>query len=263
MRLPRGVTIALSPMRRTMFDFLAFSRMVPLVSMERRMHLAPVVAVRKQLEHRPSWFALFLHGLGLASIEIRELRQSFLTFPWPRIHQHSCTVASLIIVREVSIEEQAVFMAQFRHPESESIAELDERIQYFRKAPIHQIKSFRMQLWLGTLPTFVRHFVWWMGLRVVGHWHAKYFGTLGMTGVAALGSSSLNILSPLTATLSFGVLEPDGSTVVRLYYDHRIMDGVQPALALERLEHHLTHSILAELKEMRGQQGTKARRLAA
>ena len=40
-----------------------------------------------------------------------------------------------------------------------------------------------------------------------------------------LGAESLHPLSPLTTTLTYGVVRPDGTVPVRVVYDHRVMDG--------------------------------------
>jgi hypothetical protein len=68
--------------------------------------------------------------------------------------------------------------------------------------------------------------------------------------VASLGAPSLHVLSPLTSTLAFGVIPPDGSVLVRLFYDHRVMDGVVPAQALEDLERTLCGPLVAELQAL-------------
>jgi hypothetical protein len=56
------------------------------------------------------------------------------------------------------------------------------------------------------------------------------------------------VLSPLTTTLTFGVFDADGSALVRLFFDHRVFDGVQPAAALEELERTLCGAIVEELR---------------
>jgi hypothetical protein len=56
----------------------------------------------------------------------------------------------------------------------------------------------------------------------------------------------------MTTTLTYGVFAEDGSVTVRLFYDHRVLDGVQPARALQDLEQTLCGPILEELRELRG-----------
>jgi hypothetical protein len=52
----------------------------------------------------------------------------------------------------------------------------------------------------------------------------------------------------MTTTLTYGDFAPDGSILVRLFYDHRVLDGVGPAAALAELERVLCGPILAELR---------------
>lgn len=246
MGLPRGTTIPLSPLRRLMCDLLHVSRQVPLVAIERRLSLGGVIAARRVMPTRPSWFALFLKAYSLVSQRWDPLRQSYLSFPWPRLHQHVCNVAHVAVARRVG-EEGAVLGLRIRHPERLPLSAIDDLIRRARSGPVEQFGDFRRFLRLGRLPRPIRRLMWWAGLNVSGNWRARYFGTFGITGVAALGSASLHLLSPLTTTLTYGVFAEDGSVPVRLFYDHRVLDGVLPAQALQELEQMLRGPILAEL----------------
>ena len=64
--------------------------------------------------------------------------------------------------------------------------------------------------------------------------------------VASLGAGR-HILSPLTTTINYGTLEPDGTLDVRLTYDHRVLDGATVARALAALEEVLHDEIRHEL----------------
>ena len=48
-------------------------------------------------------------------------------------------------------------------------------------------------------------------------------------------------LSPLSSTLSYGVVAPDGAVDVRITYDARLLDGPTVARMLEELERVLTN----------------------
>ena len=65
---------------------------------------------------------------------------------------------------------------------------------------------------------------------------SRYFGTFGISSNASNGASSLHILSPLTTSLNYGLLEADGSLEVRVVYDHRVFDGGAMARAMGVLE---------------------------
>jgi hypothetical protein len=223
------------------------SQNVPLVAVERRLRLGEVIEARQRLTIRPSWFALFMKAYALAAARRDELRRSFLTFPWSRLHQHSCNVAHLVIARRVA-DEEGVLGVMIRYPEQLSLAEIDAVIRKARTEPIEQIAAFRRVLLMSRLPGPLRRLAFWAGVNVSGDWRARFFGTFLLTGVGALGSASLHVLSPLSTTLTYGVFEADGSVLVRLFYDHRIMDGVVPAEALQELEQNLNGPILEELR---------------
>ena len=246
MGLPRGSTIPLAPMRRVMCDFLGASRRVPLVAIERHMPLGDVAAARNRLERRPSWFALFLKAYALVAWRRCELRRAYLSFPWPRIHQHACNVAYLTIARRVG-DEDAVLGLQIRHPEQRPLAEIDDLIRRARTEPVEQFADFRRVLHFSRLPGLLRRLAFWASLSISGDLRAQILGTFGVTGVGALGSASLHMLSPQSTTLTYGVFTQGGSVPVRLFYDHRILDGVAPAAALQELEETLRGPILDEL----------------
>jgi hypothetical protein len=246
-QLPRGHTIPLSPARRLMCDLMHASRRVPLVAMERRLALGEVVRARQALAVRPSWFAIFIKAYALVSEQLPPLRQAYLSFPYPRLHQHACTVGHLAVARKIG-DEEVVLGLKISRPDRRSLADIDALIRRARTEPIERFGGFRRALRLARLPMPIRRLAWWAGLNVLANWRAKHFGTFGVTGVAALGAASLHLASPLTSTIAFGVIDADGSVMVRLFYDHRVMDGVGPATALAELEQAMCGPIAAELR---------------
>jgi hypothetical protein len=236
-----------------MCDLMHFSRQVPLVSIERRLDLADLVAARQALPGRPSWFAVFLKAFGAVARRRPAFRRSYMPLPWPRLHEHSCNVASLPIERRLGDEDVVLFL-RIREPESLPLAQLQRILYEGKHRPVAEVGSFRSALRLSRLALPLRRLAWRLGLHAVPSWRARYFGTFGLTGISGLGSASLHFLTPLTSTLSYGVLGDDGSVVVRLAYDHRVLDGVEPARALEDLEQTLNGPILEELHALRGLQ---------
>jgi hypothetical protein len=69
-----------------------------------------------------------------------------------------------------------------------------------------------------------------------------------VTSVSFTGSELLYVPTPTTSLLTFGVFGPDGRTPVRMVIDHRVMDGMQFAAILERLEAIMHGPILEELR---------------
>jgi hypothetical protein len=246
MPLPPGRTVRLTPARRLMCDFLHFSRQVPIVAVERYMDLGPLVRARQALADRPGWFALFLKAFALVARRWEPLRTSFLRWPWPRLHVHGCSVAALPMERRVG-DEDAVLLLPIRRPDEYSLPDLEAVIRRAKAEPLEAVGPFRRQLRCARLPSPARRLLWWLGLHWFPNARLRFFGTFGITGVARLGAPSLHVLSPFTCMLSYGVIPADGAVLVRLFYDHRVMDGVVPACALEDLETTLRGPIAEEL----------------
>lgn len=244
-----GRRLALSLPRRFITDLVHFAQKVPTVPVQRRMALPALVEARRLANPRPSWTALFVKAYALVARQRPELRRAFLSFPWPHLYEHGCSVASVAIERRMG-DEDAVLFGKIRYPEERSLAELDALLQELREAPIERIAAFRRAIWLARWPLPIRRLLWWASLNLFGSKRAHYMGTFGISVYAALGAASLHPLSPLTSTLNYGVLDEDGSLDVRVIYDHRVMDGATVARTLADLEQALLGSVLMELRQM-------------
>jgi hypothetical protein len=249
MPFPRGRHLALSAPRRLICDLMYFSRGMPLVSLERRLELRAVVEARQALAERPSWLAIFLKAYGDVARRRPPLRHCYLPLPWPHIHEHACNVATIPVERRLA-DEDAVLFLRVREPESRSLWQLHQIIRAGKSGPIEGIGSYRNALRVSRLPLPLRRLAWWIGLRVVPHWRARYFGTFGITSLSSFGAAPVHFPSPLTSTLTYGIFAADGSIEVRLVFDHRVLDGVEPACALQDLERTLNGPILAELRSL-------------
>jgi hypothetical protein len=243
---PYGRRLPLSLPRRIIGDLLHFARQVPSVPVQRRMNLAPLVAARDQAVPRPSWCALFTKAYALVAANRPGLRRAYLSFPWPHLYEHPCSIASVAIERQVG-EEDAVLFVQVRGLESHSPQQLDAYLKDCKEQPIETIGTFRRALRVGRLPRPLRRLLWWYGLNVSGYKRARNLGTFGVSVYSGLGAEALHPLSPLTTTLTYGVIADDGTVDVRLIYDHRVLDGATVARALSDLERVLNHQIVASL----------------
>src|SRR5262249_61765385 len=96
--------------------------------------------------------------------------------------------------------EEGVLALQIRQPERLPLAEIDASTRRSRIEPVEQFGDFRRLLRMGRLPWLLRRLAWWAAFSISGQWRARFAGTFGVTGVAALGSASLHLLSPLTTT---------------------------------------------------------------
>jgi hypothetical protein len=244
-------SLSLTRSRRIVCDLMHFARRVPTVMAERLMHLGPVVAARAALAHRPCWFAILAKAYaGLCRAEPR-LRRSYRPFPWPHLHEHAQPWSAMPISREVDGEEGLLFLV-IREPDLLSLADLDARIRNAKSAPLPEVRPFRGQLLLASLPWPLRRLAWWLAADVVPSWGKRYLGTFGVTGVPSGGTDTPLFLSPLTTSLTMGVLGPDGSAPVRMLYDHRVLDACLAGRSLARLEEALLGPITAELRGMAG-----------
>ena len=108
----------------------------------------------------------------------------------------------------------------------------------------------------------LRRLLWWIGLNV-GRQRANYFGSFGVTSVAAYGPGQLHALSPGPFVLSYGAEKPDQTIDVVVRWDHRITDAALMARTLTRLEHVLNTEIAAELRAIRAQTEPKPVRAVA
>jgi hypothetical protein len=250
MAKPVGRNLPLSLPRRFIGDLVYFAHRVPSVPVERRMDLAPVLAARRLAQTRPSWCAVFTKAYAVVAAALPELRRAYLSFPRPHLYEHGTNIASVAVERRLG-DEDAVLFGHLKDPEKRSLLEVDSCLRQWQEQPIERIGSFRRALRLSRWPLPVRRLVWWIGLNAIGRKRARYFGTFGVSVYSGLGATSLHPLSPLTTTLNYGVIDPNGFVKVRLIYDHRVLDGATIARALEELERVLKCEILAELRYLR------------
>jgi hypothetical protein len=241
----RGRFSRISLPRRLVHDLLAFSRRLPLVTFERRMHLAPLVEARSRMAERPAWTAVFAKAFALVSQDMPALRRAYVRLPWPHYYEYPGTVAAIVLERDYGGED-SLFFALVKQPEALPLDEISRRIRRLAGAPVGDVKEFARMLAIARLPLPLRRAIWWIGLNI-GRQRANYFGCFGITAVAGQGASHVSVLSPLSFTLTYGELGPDGTLDVRLTFDHRVIDGRPAARALARLEEVLLGPITREL----------------
>jgi hypothetical protein len=242
----RGRSIPLSLSRRLVSDLLSFASKMPILPVQRQMHLGPLQAARAACPVRPSWVALFLKGFALTAQEFPELRRVYLKFPWPHLYEYRDSVAALTVERSIGAEP-AVLVTRIKGPAHLSISDIDAAIQYARTAPIADVKDFRRALLVARLPLILRRLLMWLGLNI-GRQRPNYFGTFCFTDLSPLGTESLRPLFPATVTLYYGTISEEGAVVFRAAYDHRALDGATIARALARLEQLLNGVVAGELR---------------
>jgi hypothetical protein len=246
-----GHSLPLSRPKRLMTDILHFSAQVPSVSVERRMTLAPLVAVRELAIPKPGWCSIFTKAWGFVCAAHPPLRRAYLSFPFPRLYQHPIDIATIAVERPYG-DEDAVFFVHIRQPERKSLDEIDRRLKWFKDRPQDSAGVLRRQMMFAGLPRPLRRLLGWSALNLSGPQRTRLLGTFGVTSLAGLGASSLYPNGLLTTTIDYGVIEPDGSVVVRVVCDQRALDGGTVARALAGMERVLLHEIVAELRYLEG-----------
>src|SRR5262249_55857269 len=118
-------------------------------------------------------------------------------------------------------------------------------------------KVFRNHIRLSRLPSPLRRLIYWLNFNLGGQKRARRLGTFSMSTLAGLGVLNRGHQTFLTSSLTYGPLDDQGRTVVTLLCDHRVVDGVVAARALNDLEAALRGPIAEELQSL------QARRAAA
>jgi hypothetical protein len=242
--------VSLSLPRRLVCDLLHFAKAVPSVPVQRQVEVGRLRRARARMTCPPGWCAIFTKAFAIVALREPALRRAYFSFPYPHLYEHPHSVASVAIEREYQ-GERGVFVGALRGPERQSLAKLEAALAALKERPVQAVPRFRRELRVSRLPLPVRRLVWWLGLNASGARRAKYMGTFGVSVYSALGAESLHPISPLTSTLTYGVIGANGRVPVRLVYDHRVLDGATVARALGLLEQVLDEEILAELREQR------------
>jgi hypothetical protein len=245
-----GRNLPLSLPRRVICDLMDFSQSVPFIPIERCLSLREVAEAREAAQPRPGWCALFVKGLAAVAARVPELRRAYVPFPTPHLYEHPDNLAMAAIERPIG-EDQAICFGQIRTPERQPLADIEAHLRRYKEAPVESIASYRRTLRIAALPWPLRRLAWWHAYHSSGARRARYFGTFGISTVAAHGASLLFLRSPLTATLNYSPIDRDGAMSVRLNFDHRVLDGGTAARALEELERVLRGDVLAELRYLR------------
>ena len=144
--------------------------------------------------------------------------------------------------------EEGVFVGIFRAPERQTLTQLQQAVAWYKNETLEKVGFYRMALRFSHAPTPIRRLLWWSTLNVSGYKRCKRFGTFGLSSYGALGAEQIHPISPLTTTLTYGPIDPaTGRVIVKLIYDHRVLDGAYIARRLRDIEEVMHGPILAEL----------------
>jgi hypothetical protein len=244
-----GVRLRLSPGRKLVMEMLEHARRVPSVPVARTIQVGAVVEARRSAVPAPSWTAIFMRAFGLVARQYGELRRALI--PWPRAHlyEHPHSIGAMVVERQLD-GEAILLAAKIRCPEQMALDVIDGHIDRFKTAPLEDVSCFRQLLRLARLPWLLRRFTFWQSLYLSGRTRARRFGTFMVSSYGSLGAEQIHPLTVLTTLLTFGPIAPGGDVVVKIVYDHRVMDGRTIARCLAELERVLNTEIVAELSSL-------------
>jgi hypothetical protein len=232
--------------RRLVTDLMRASSGVPFVSLQRPLNVRPLLEARAPAARPPGWAAIFVKAFALVAKDEPILRTLYAKWPWPRFYELPRSVAMVAIAR-VEDGQDCVLPQKIADPAALTLTEVDAQIRHAKQAPIGEVAAFRKMLLATRLPLPLRRLIWLIGLNF-GRQRANYFGSFGVTSVAAYGGGELHALSPGPFVLSYGVVKPDQTVDVVIRWDHRITDAALIARTLTRLEQVLNTEISAELR---------------
>jgi hypothetical protein len=257
----RGTVRKISMPRRLVADLMHASMRVPFVSLARPLDVRQLLAARSLAPQPPGWAAIFVKAFALVARDQPVLRTLYAKWPWPSLYELPRSIAMVAIAR-VEDGQDCVLPEKVAAADEMPLREVDAQIRHAKEAPIEQVPAFRKMLRVTRLPLPLRRLMWLMGVNL-GRQRADWFGSFGVTSVAAYGPGELHALSPGPFILSYGVVEGDQTIDVVIRWDHRITDAALMARALIRLEQVLNTEIAAELCGQRLQTEPKPVRAVA
>jgi hypothetical protein len=235
--------------RRLVADLMHASRGVPFVSLGRTLDIRLLLEARTGAAQPPGWAAIFAKAFCLVAREDPVLRRLYLKWPWPHLYELPRSVGMVAIARNEDGED-CVLPQKVSAADELPLAEVDALIRHAKTAPVDEVPAFRKILRATRLPLPLRRLVWMTGLNF-GRQRANYFGTFGITSVAAFGPGELHALSPGPFIVSYGAVSPSHTIDVVIRWDHRVTDAALIARTLTRLEQALNGPLRAELVSQR------------
>lgn len=243
----QGKTKSISLARKLVIDLMRAS--VPLVAVERTLHLERLAKARASLAERPGWSAIMAKALCIVARDEPWLRTLLLKWPWARFYELPKSTVLVALVRD-DFDDGVPIMMKLGSADERSLADLEADMQRAKIAPIAAVPSFSRTERIARLPLLLRRLIWAMVLNS-GRMRSNRFGTMWITSLASLGSETVTARTPGPSLISYGLVHPDHSMLIRLHWDHRIYDGVVATRALLRLEEVLNNEIADELLAQR------------
>jgi hypothetical protein len=232
--------------RQIILDIVRESSRIPSFPVHRQMNLARLHSIRNETLPKLSWTTLFGKAYALVCQANPELREVFVRYPTQHLYRHPHSVASISIHRTDDNGNERLIWGRWKDAENTSLADLQNQLDTFCHAPMQE--AYREGLMLERRNWVLRRLTWWWLMNLAGRKRAKHVGTFSISSLG--GQGALNAHHPLitTTSLAIGPIAPDGECEVVLICDHRTLDGVLAAKALQSLEATLENQIADELQ---------------
>src|SRR5437879_6057060 len=203
----RGTVRKITLPRRLVADLMHASTRVPFVSLTRPLNVRGLLEARAQAAQRPGWAAIFVKAFAMVAKEQPVLRTLYVKWPMPAFYELPRSVAMVAIAR-VEDGQDCVLPQKVAAPDEMPLAVVDALIRHAKDAPINEVPAFRKILRTTRLPLPLRRLFWACGLNF-GRQRANYFGSFGVTSVAAYGPGQRHAISPAPFVLSQAVQATD------------------------------------------------------
>lgn len=241
--------IKLSNGRRLVCDIVRLANKVPAYGLIKDVDVRPLTEVRKHIQPKLAWTTIMMKAYAQVGCRIPELRQHYVSFPWPQIYQHDRNVAMVVVSREYEGEERLLF-ARINSPEERSLLELHEEMEHYRNAPVNEIRQFRHQIRFARMPSLVRRVGWWLLMNVFARKTPSKLGTFGISVSTAKDIWGTRHLSPGTSTVGVDLVSRGGIGRTLLTFDHRIFDAIPAGKVFLELIKELHGPILTEMRQI-------------
>ena len=249
-------TVTKSPFtaaRACVSDVARLAQEIPLFPVERAMPLGPLAAARAAVGKtaaagatRVGWAAVFLKAYALVAREMPTLRTWLVRgLSGCRLATAAESVATLAVNR-IENGEDRLFWARLTAPDARPLPEIQQFIADCATKPVEEM--FKRQLELEMVPGFLRRTILRWNMNSFSRKRAARIGTFSLSTLAGMGATNRFHPTICTTSLSYAPLDADGSCLVTLIADHRVLDGAVVARALGRLEEVLCQDMLAELR---------------
>jgi hypothetical protein len=234
--------------RRTVLEIIQAAKSVPAFPLETTISVAKIEAARKAGAVRVGWTAIFAKAFARVCDENEQLREAFISLPFASLYRHPTSVCSVSVHRKDDSGADRLIWGRIENASSKSLVEIQNYLNDCVTLPL--VEVYRDGLRLENTWWFFRKFAWWWIMRCSGRKKSKFIGTFSISSLG--GRGCLNSFHPLivTSSIAFGPIDRDGRMRIVLICDHRVLDGMAGAAALESLANVMQTGILNEMNAL-------------